>query len=133
MPRRGKANGRLAPMKEIIEKLQLTKQESSRLRHLSLNFLKETKKLQEDEIIRLSEHDFHPLAREFLQRETTPGKGPTGEQYWPMDGSRRPLTYASNPSVIIKLVGGLMRNQRKSLITARSKQVRQNRPNEEDK
>ena len=132
MTRRGKAKSALAPIKDILLNLQLTKKEGARFRAATLNFMTKTKNLQVDDIIRLSEKGFYDLAREFLQTETTPGKGPTGSQYWPMDGFQRTLTYAANPSSIVKPVSYIMRNQRKSLLSTRNRQRRQTLPNTEN-
>jgi hypothetical protein len=87
-----------------------------------------------DDIIRLSDSEFYSLARELLGTEMTPGKGQTGSQYWPADDEfRRSLTYASNPSKMIKSVSDIMRNQRKNLLSARNKQRRRNASIVEDR
>ena len=127
MPRRGKGKTSLAPIKDILNDLELNKREGIRFRKLTLNFLTKKKGLGEDDIIRLGDAEFYNLARELLRTEMTPGKGQTGSQYWPADDEfHRSLTYVSNPSKVIRSVSDIMRNQRKSLLSARSKQRRQN-------
>jgi hypothetical protein len=127
MPRRGKAKTSLAPLKDILHDLELNKREGIRFRKLTSDFLMKTKGLGVDGIIRLDDSEFYNLARELLRTETTPGKGQTGSQYWPADDEfRRSLTYISNPSRMIRAVSDIMRNQRKNLLSARSKQRRQN-------
>jgi hypothetical protein len=127
MPRRGKAKASLAPLKEILHDLELNKREAIQFRKLTLNFLMKNKGLGVDDIIRLGDSEFYNLARELLRTEMTPGKGQTGSQYWPADDEfRKSLTYVSNPSKVIRSVSDIMRNQRKSLLSARTKQRRQN-------
>ena len=127
MPRRGKAKASLAPLKEILHDLELNKREAIQFRKLTLDFLMKKKSLGVDDIIRLGDTEFHNLARELLTTEMTPGKGQTGSQYWPADDEfRRSLTYISNPWKVIRSVSDIMRNQRKSLLSARTKRRRQN-------
>jgi len=127
MPRRGKAKTSLAPLKDILHDLELNKREAIQFRKLTLDFLMKKKGFGADDIIRLGDSEFHNLARELLRTEMTPGKGQTGSQYWPADDEfRKSLTYVSNPSKVIRSVSDIMRNQRKSLLSARSKQRRQN-------
>lgn len=122
MPRRGKAKSVLAPMKDLFQSLELSRPEASLFKALTLDFLTKTKRLQDNEIIAALDRDFYKFARELLERETTPGKGPTGFQYWPIDDTfQRTLTYAANPTRIIKLVSYIMRNQRKTLLKARTR------------
>lgn len=129
MSSRGKARSALAPIKDLIQSLELNKVEGNRLTTLTMDFLRNTKKLQANDIIAMSDKTLYNLARELLETETTPGKGPTGSQYWPIDDSfRRTLTYAANPSRIIKLVSYIMRNQRKNLLNGRNRHHRQNPP-----
>jgi hypothetical protein len=126
MPRGGKAKSGLAPIKDIIRSLELNEQEGPCFKALTLNFLTKTKKLQVNDIIDTSDRALYKLARELLETETTPGEGPTGFQYWPIDDTfRKALTYAANPSRIIKLVSYIMRNQRKNLLSARTRRRRQ--------
>src|SRR3954454_2194044 len=133
MPRRGKAKTALAPLKDILNDLELSKGEGIRFKKLTLHFLTKKKGLGVDDIIRLGDAEIYNLARELLQTETTPGKGQTGSQYWPADDEfRRSLTYASNPSKMIRSVSDIMRNQRRNLLSARNKQLRQNPSNAED-
>ena len=127
MPRRGKGKTSLAPIKDILNDLELNKREGVRFKKLTLDFLTKKKGLGVDDIIRLGDGEFYNLARELLRTEMTPGKGQTGFQYWPADDEfRRTLTYVSNPSRVIRSVSGIMRNQRKNLLSARNKQRRQN-------
>jgi hypothetical protein len=127
MARRAKAKTSLAPLKDILNDLELNKREGVRFRQLTLNFLTKKKGLGVDDIIRLGDTEFYSLARELLQTEMTPGKGQIGSQYWPADDEfRRSLTYVSNPSKMIRCVSDIMRNQRKNLLSARNKQRRQN-------
>ena len=127
MPRRGKGKTSLAPIKDILNDLELNKREGVRFKKLTLNFLTKKKGLGVDDIIRLGDAEFYNLARELLRTEMTPGKGQTGSQYWPADDEfRRSLTYVSNPSKMIRSVSDIMRNQRKNLLSAQNKQRRQN-------
>jgi hypothetical protein len=133
MPRRGKAKSALAPMKEIFRSLEMEKNEASFFKGLTFDFLMKTKKLQEDDIIAANDKVFYKLARELLEREITPGKGPTGSQYWPInDEFEKTLTYAADPTRIIKLVSFIMRNHRRNLLKARARRRRQNSANVEN-
>jgi hypothetical protein len=134
MARRGKAKTSLAPLKDILNDLELNKREGNRFKKLTLDFLMKRKGLGVDDIIRLSDSEFYNLARELLRTEMTPGKGQTGSQYWPADDEfRRSLTYVSNPSRMIRSVSDIMRNQRKNLLSARNKQRRRNASIVEDR
>jgi hypothetical protein len=127
MPRRGKARIALAPIREIAQNLELTRQEGKRLKALTLKFLRKTKKLSVDDIIQLGDDDdFYDLAREFLATETTPSRGPTGSEFWPIDHFGKSLTYVANPSKVIELVSYIMRNQRKNLLSEENRRQRQN-------
>ena len=127
MPRHGKARSSLAPMKDIIRSLQLDEKEGPRFKASTRHFLEKTKKLQDNDLLDISEGAFHRLAREFLEKETTPGMGPTWSQYWPIDEDfKKTLAYESNPTKIIKLVSYIMRAQRKNLLKARNRRRRQN-------
>jgi hypothetical protein len=126
MPRRGKERSALAPIKEIVQSLELTQQEGRRLRALTLKFLKKTKKLLTDDIIRLKDDDFYDLAREFLATETTPRKGPTGSEFWPIDQFGKALAYEPNRPKVIKHVSYIMRNQRKNLLSEENRRRREN-------
>jgi hypothetical protein len=127
MPRRGKGKTSLAPIKDILNDLELNKREGVRFKKLTLEFLTKKKGLGVDDIIRLGDAEFYNLARELLRTEMTPGKGQTGSQYWPADDEfHRSLTYVSNPSKMIRSVSDIMRNQRKNLRSARNKERRQN-------
>ena len=127
MPRRGRAKASLAPLKEIFHDLELNKREATQFKKLTLDFLMKKKGLGVDDIVRLGDSEFHNLARELLTTEMTPGKGQTGYRYWPADDEfRKSLTYISNPSKMVRPVSDIMRNQRKSLLSARTKQRRQN-------
>ena len=129
MASRGKAKSVLAPINDLIQSLELTKAEGARLTTLTTDFLRKTKRLQVNDIINLSDKAVYKLAREFLETETTPGKGPTGSQYWPVDDDfPRGLTYISNPTRIVILVHHIMRNQRKNLVSVRRKHHRQAHP-----
>jgi hypothetical protein len=127
MARRGKGKTSLAPIKDILNELELNRREGIRFKKLTLDFLTKKKGLGVDDIIRSTDAEFYNLARELLRTEMTPGRGQTGSRYWPADDEfHRSLTYVSNPSRIIQSVCDIMRNQRKNLLSARNKQQRQN-------
>jgi hypothetical protein len=134
MSPRGKAKTSLAPLKQILHDLELSKEEGVQFRQLTLDFLMKNKGLGVNDIIRLGDSEFYILARELLGTEMTPGMGPTGSQYWPADDEfRRTLTYVSNPSRVIRCVSNIMRNQRKNLLSTRTKQSRRNHSIVEDR
>ena len=129
MATRRKAKSAVAPIKALIQRLELTQEEGARFKTLTTDFLKKTKGLQVNDIISLSDKALYGLARELLQTETTPGKGPTGSQYWPVDDDfPRSSAYISDPTRFVKLVRDIMRNQRKNMASTRRKQRRQNHP-----
>lgn len=126
MPRQGKGRNNLAPIKDITRNLELKDEEGPRFKTLALDFLRKTKKLKRNDIIATDNKAFHNLAREFLESETSHGKGPIGYQYWPIDDTfERTLTYASNPSHIINLVSLIMINHKRNLLDARKRLARQ--------
>lgn len=119
MARRGKAKRTLAPIKEIMQILQLDAEERRRFKALSLHFLTKKKRLTEQDIVTLPEKAFYDLARDLLETETTPGKGPTYTEYWPVDDDfQKTLTYAADPTKVIKHVQYIMLNQRKNMLKA---------------
>jgi hypothetical protein len=127
MPRQGKARSGIAPIKDITQTLELKDEEGPLFKNLALNFLKKTKKLKRNDIIGIDDRAFYDLAREFLETETSPGKGPTGQQYWPIDDDtfERTLTYVANPSHIVRHVSNIMLNHKRNLLATRKRRVRQ--------
>lgn len=128
MPRQGKARNGLASIKDITRTLELGEEEGRHFKILVLDFLLKKRKLKHNDIIATADHTFRDLAREFLESETSPGKGPTANQYWPIDDTfERTLTYAANPSYIVTLVSHIMLNHKKNLLDARKRRSRKER------